>query len=269
MILQLSATATTVATTATTAVTTATTTAATTTGAATVVDGAAQLNFWGVIYDLFQGFGVTFALFALTLLIALPLGFGFAFLSMSRFKPVSAIMKAIIWVVRGTPLLLQCIVVTFIPSSLFGIANKDIQKFLGVSAVDLLFIFVLVAFALNYACYFAVIYEGGIKNVSRGQHEAGQVLGMTKWQIFRHVVLMQVIRKISAPMSNEIITLVKDTALARALGVLEIIAIAYEKVNRSTLLYPLIIAAVFYLLFSGLLTILFHCLEKKLSYYSV
>ena len=134
---------------------------------------------------------------------------------------------------------------------------------------DLQFLFVLVAFALNYACYFAVIFEGGIKNFSVGQHEAGQVLGMTKTQIFRHVVLMQVVRKITAPMSNEIITLVKDTALARALSVIEIIAVAYEKVNKYAVLSPLLYAAVFYLLFSGVLTIIFHLIEKKLSYYSV
>jgi len=176
----------------------------------------------------------------------------------------------LIWVIRGTPLLLQCVIVTFIPSVAFDLANKDLAKMLGISSMQTLqFLFVLIAFALNYACYFAVIYEGGIKNVSKGQLEAGQVLGMTKWQIFRHVVLMQVVRKISAPMSNEIITLVKDTALARALSVIEIIAVAYEKVNKYAVLYPLIYAAVFYLAFCGLLTLLFHYLEKKLSYYSV
>lgn len=222
------------------------------------------------MYDLCRGFGVTLGLFALTLIIAIPLGFGFAFLSMSRFKPLQYLMKGIIWVVRGTPLLLQCVIVTFVPSVLFKIPNKDLASMLGLGSIaSLQFVFVLTAFALNYACYFAVIYEGGIKNVSKGQYEAGQVLGMTKWQIFRHIVLMQVIRKISAPMSNEIITLVKDTALARALSVIEIIAIAYEKVNKYAVLYPLIYAALFYLIFCGLLTVLFHYAEKKLSYYTV
>ena len=235
-----------------------------------IVAGAMKMNFGGMLYDLCMGFGVTLKLFALTLLIALPLGFVFAFLSITKLKPISIIMKTIIWVVRGTPLLLQCIIVTFIPSVVFKVKNTDFAAMLGIdSMVDLQFFFVLIAFAINYACYFAVIYEGGIKNVSRGQHEAGQVLGMTKWQIFRHVVLMQVIRKISAPMSNEIITLVKDTALARALSVLEIIAIAYEKVNKYAVLSPLLYAALFYLLFSGVLTIAFHYMEKKLSYYSV
>ena len=134
---------------------------------------------------------------------------------------------------------------------------------------DLQFIFVLVAFAVNYACYFAVIFEGGIKNIPKGQREAGQVLGMTKWQIFFHVVLMQVIRKIMAPMSNEVITLVKDTALARALSITEIILVAYEKVNKYAVLSPLFYAGAFYLAFSGILTLLFHLLEKKICYYEV
>ena len=134
---------------------------------------------------------------------------------------------------------------------------------------DLQFLFVLIAFVLNYACYFAVIYEGGIKNIAKGQYEAGQVLGMTKTQIFFRVVLMQVVRKITSPMSNEIITLVKDTARARALSVTEIIMVAYEKVNKYAVLTPLIYAGLFYLAFSGILTIVFHLIDKKLSYYQV
>ena len=134
---------------------------------------------------------------------------------------------------------------------------------------DLQFFFVHIAFSLNYACYFAVIYEGGIKAIPKGQYEAGQVLGMTKTQIFFRVVLMQMVRRIVSPMSNEVITLVKDTALARALSVIEIIAIAYEKVNKYAVLTPLLYAGLFYLAFSGLLTLLFHLLDKKLSYYTV
>ena len=228
------------------------------------------MEFWSVIHDLCMGFGVTLKLFALTLLISIPLGFVLAFMSLSKFKPLSILTKVIIWVVRGTPLLLQCVIVTFVPSMLFKTSNKEFAAMLGLEKMaDLQFVFVLFAFAVNYACYFAVIYEGGIKNVPVGQHEAGQVLGMSKGQIFRHVVLMQVFRKISAPMSNEIITLVKDTALARAMSVMEIIAFAYEKVNKYAVLSPLLYAAVFYLLFSGLLTVIFHFMEKKLSYYSV
>ena len=228
------------------------------------------MNTWQVLYDLLSGFGLTLKLFGLTLLISIPLGLLFSVLSMARFKPVSYLMKFIIWVVRGTPLLLQCVVVTFIPSVLFKIPNKDFANMLGIDTMaDLQFAFVLIAFALNYACYFAVIFEGGFKSIPRGQYEAGQVLGMTRTQIFFRVVLMQMVRRIVSPMSNEVITLVKDTALARALSVVEIIAIAYEKVNKYAVLTPLLYAGLFYLAFSGLLTLLFHFLEKKLSYYSV
>ncbi len=228
------------------------------------------MDFWGVIFDLCQGFSVTLKLFALTLVFAIPLGFVLAFLSMVKFKPVSFLTKVFIWIIRGTPLLLQCLLVTFIPSMVFDIPNKDFQSMLGLRTMaDLQFGFVLFAFVINYACYFAVIIEGGIKNVSIGQHEAGKVLGMTKGQIFRHVILMQVVRKITAPMSNEIITLVKDTALARALSVIEVIAIAFEKVNKYAVLSPLLYTSLFYLAFSGVLTLLFHYIEKKLSYYSV
>lgn len=228
------------------------------------------MDFWGMIYDLCMGFGVTLKLFALTLLFAIPLGFVLAFLSMTKIKPISIVTKFFIWIIRGTPLLLQCLVVTFVPSMLFGIPNKDFKEMLGLETMaDLQFMFVLVAFVINYACYFSVIIEGGIKNISVGQHEAGKVLGMTKWQIFRHVVLMQVVRKITAPMSNEIITLVKDTALARALSVIEVIAVAFEKVNKYAVLSPLLYSCLFYLAFSGLLTLIFYYIEKKLSYYSV
>ncbi|MBR3919369.1 MAG: amino acid ABC transporter permease [Clostridia bacterium] len=228
------------------------------------------MDFWGMIYDLCNGFGVTLKLFALTLLFAIPLGFILAFLSMSKFKPISFVTKFFIWIIRGTPLLLQCLIVTFVPSMIFDIPNKDFKELLGLETMaDLQFVFVLFAFVINYACYFAVIIEGGIKNISVGQQEAGKVLGMTKWQIFRHVVLMQVVRKITAPMSNEIITLVKDTALARALSVIEIIAVAFEKVNKYAVLSPLLYSCLFYLAFSGLLTLVFYYVEKKLSYYSV
>ena len=228
------------------------------------------MDFWSIIYDLSKGFGVTLKLFALTLIFAIPLGLLFAFMSLSKFKPLSYFMKGVIWIVRGTPLLLQCIIVTFIPSVLFKIPNKDFAAMLNLEAIaDLQFLFVLVAFSLNYACYFAVIFEGGIKNIPKGQYEAGQVLGMTRAQIFFRVVLMQMVRRIVSPMSNEVITLVKDTALARALSVIEIVAIAYEKVNKYAVLTPLLYAGLFYLAFSGLLTLLFHLLEKKLSYYTV
>ena len=227
------------------------------------------MNFFAVIYDLCEGFGVTLGLFALTLVISIPLGLLFSLCSMSRFRPLSYLMKGIIWVVRGPPLLLQCIVVTFIPSVVFDIGNKQLGGYLGLNTEGMNFVFVLVAFALNYACYFAVIFEGGIKSIPQGQYEAGEVLGLTKRQIFWHIILMQVVRRVTAPMSNEIITLVKDTALARALGVVEVITVAYEKVNKYVVLTPLLYAGLFYLIFSGILTVLFHLLEKKLAYYKV
>ena len=215
-----------------------------------------------------KGFSLTLELFALTLVFAIPLGLLFAFCSMSKFKPLSYFMKGIIWVVRGTPLLLQCILVTFIPSTLFKIPNKDLAAMLNIDkSADLQFLFVLIAFVINYACYFAVIFEGGIKSIPDGQYEAGKVLGLSKKQTFWNVILMQVVKRVTAPMSNEIITLVKDTALARALGVAEIVLVAYEKVNKYVILTPLIYAAIFYLIFSGLLTLLFHYIDKKLDYF--
>ena len=225
------------------------------------------MNTWSVLYDLLVGFGVTLKLFALTLVIAIPLGLLFAVLAMVKFKPVSYLMKVIIWIVRGTPLLLQCVVVTFIPSVLLKIPNKDFAAALGIDTLaDLQFVFVLAAFALNYACYFAVIYEGGIKAIPKGQYEAGQVLGMTKVQTFFRVILLQVIKRIIPSMGNEIITLVKDTALARVIAVYEV-TWAGESFIKKGLIWPLFYTGVFYLLFSGGLTLLFGWFEKKLSYF--
>ena len=228
------------------------------------------MDFWSIIYDLSNGFGVTLKLFALTLVLAIPLGILFTLFLRVRFRPIRWLMNALIWVIRGTPLLLQCVIITFVPSVLLGIPNKEFAGMLFLNTInDLQFLFVLIAFTINYACYFAVIFDGGIKNVSKGQYEAGMVLGLSGRQIFSRIILMQVIRKITAPMSNEIITLVKDTALARALGITEIILIAYEKVNKYAVLSPLLYAGVFYLVFSALLTVLFHFLEKKIAHYDI
>ena len=228
------------------------------------------MDFWSVIYDLCKGFSKTLELFALTLLIAIPLGMLFTLFLRVRFRPIRWIMNLIIWVIRGTPLLLQCVIITFVPSFLLNIPNKDFAALLHLETVNSLqFIFVLVAFSLNYACYFAVIFDGGLKNVSKGQQEAGVVLGLSGRQIFSKIVLLQAVRKIVAPMSNEIITLVKDTALARALGIMEVIMVAYEKVNKYAILSPLLYAGVFYLVFSALLTLLFHLLEKKVAHYEI
>ncbi len=203
------------------------------------------------------GFAETCLLFILTLVLALPLGLLVCFGSMSKFKPLSWLMKGIVWVIRGTPLLLQIIVVFYGPGLLFDYPMRS------------RFIAVLIAFVINYACYFSEIYRGGIQSVSKGQNEASQVLGLTKFQTFFFVVLPQVIKHIVPPMSNEIITLVKDTSLARIIGVVELIMVAQQLVNNYVILWPLFYAGLFYLIFNGGLTLLFRFVEKKLSYYKV
>lgn len=216
-----------------------------------------------------EGFGYTVGLFAVTLVAAIPLGIIVALCSITKFKPIRWLTKVFIWVVRGTPLLLQIIVVTFIPSTVFLLANKDLADFFGVSIVGLNFIFAAVAFIINYSAYFAEIFRGGIEGIPRGQHEAAQVLGMKRGQTFFRIILPQVIKRILAPISNEVITLVKDTSLARVIGVTELFMVAYNVVTTEAIIWPLFFAGLYYLLFNGILTILFHAAEKKLSYYKV
>ena len=214
------------------------------------------MGFWEVTLKLLGGLEQTFLIFALTLVLALPLGLVISFGSMSKFKPLSIIVKIFVWIIRGVPLMLQVIIVFYVPGFLFG------------TPIFTRFTAVIIAFAINYACYFSEIYRGGIESISKGQYEAGQVLGMTKSQVFFRVVLMQVVKRILAPMSNEIITLVKDTALARVIMVVEIIKVAEDYAGYG-LMWPLFYTAVFYLAFVGILTLLFGVLEKKLSYYRV
>ena len=192
-----------------------------------------------------------------------------SFGSMSKFKPLKYFVKGVIWVIRGTPLMLQILLVSFIPMYLFGIMNKDLAIFFGINTKTLLFVFVAVAFIINYSCYFSEIFRSGIESIPQGQYEAGKVLGMTKRQVFKNVIFMQVVKRIIPPMSNEIITLVKDTALAQILGVVDLLNSANHAVNEFVVLSPLVYAAVFYLLFNGLLTLLFGWAEKKLSYYKI
>ena len=213
-----------------------------------------------VLLSLCDGFLKTLEIFALTLAGALPLGLLIAFGSMSRLRPVKAVIKAIVWVVRGTPLMLQLIVIyygpgLFLGNNIWGTGNRG------------RFIAVAVAFIFNYACYFSEIYRGGIESIAAGQYEAGQVLGMTRSQIFFKVILLQVIKRIIPPMSNEIITLVKDTSLARVISVYELIWSGEAYIKGAGLLWPLLMTGVFYLLFSGLLTVLFGYAEKKLGYF--
>ena len=212
------------------------------------------MSFEVITKDLLLGFLENCEVFALTLLMAIPLGLVVTFGSMSKFKPLSAITKVFVWIIRGTPLMLQLFVVLYVPGLVFGVPMRNRM------------VAALIAFVINYACYFSEIYRGGIESVSKGQYEAGQVLGMTKSQIFFKIVLMQVVKRIVPPMSNEIITLVKDTSLARIIAVGEIL-MAAERYAGKGLIWPLFYTGVFFLLFNGILTLLFGYIEKKLDYY--
>ena len=214
-------------------------------------------NFWMVTLDLLNGLGSAAKLFGATLLFALPLGLLVCFGSMSRFRPLKWLVRGFVWIIRGTPLMLQLIVIYYGPGLIFD--WPLLPRFTAA----------LVAFAINYACYFSEIYRGGIESISRGQYEAGQVLGMTKTQIFFKVVLMQVVKRILPPMSNEIITLVKDTSLARVIAVYEIIWNAQSYIKSEGWIWPLFYTAVFYLIFNGGLTLLFGYIEKKMNYYKI
>ncbi|MBR5231584.1 MAG: amino acid ABC transporter permease [Clostridia bacterium] len=210
--------------------------------------------FLTVTNELFRGFWENIQIFFLTLLFSLPLGLIVCFGSMSRFKPLKYLTRAFVWVIRGTPLMLQLIVIFYGPGLMFGLPSMD------------RFTAVIVAFAINYACYFSEIYRGGIESIPKGQFEAGQVLGMNKRQIFFKVVLLQVVKRIMAPMSNEVITLVKDTSLSRIIAVYEVIYMGQNFIKKG-LIWPLFYTGAFFLVFSGLLTVLFSRLEKKLDYF--
>lgn len=230
------------------------------------------LKFWNellyVTPKLLEGFRLTLLLFILTLLISLPLGLVFSFGSMSKIKPLRYMTRGFVYVIRGTPLLLQLMIVVYIPGIAFEYPITRWAIFHG--NVDMAyFVGALMAFIINYACYFSEIYRGGIESIPKGQYEAAQVLGMTKSQVFFRVVLMQVIKNIIPPISNETITLVKDTALARTVSVAEILFFANEILSLKQLIWPLFYTGVFYLIFNALLTWLFGKLEKKLSYYRV
>lgn len=219
-----------------------------------------------IINDLFDGFLITLAIFFITLILSIPLGLAITFASKSKIKPIKYIARGIVWVIRGTPLMLQVLFVSFIPS-MFKLMNKDVAVFFNVSINTLMFIFVCVAFVINYACYFSEIFRGAIESIPKGQYEAGKVLGMTKKEVFRKVILFQVVKRSVAPMSNEIITLVKDTALAQILGVVDLLSASKLAVNNYGVLSPFIYATIFYLVFSAILTLLFRYIENKFSFY--
>ena len=212
------------------------------------------MSFQQVSLSLAVGFLENCRLFLETLLFSIPLGLIISFGSMSKFKPLSFLVKIFVWSIRGTPLMLQLFVVFYVPGLVFGIPMRN--RMLAA----------LIAFVINYACYFSEIYRGGIESISKGQYEAGQVLGLTKSQIFTKIILLQVIKRIVPPMSNEIITLVKDTSLARVIAVAEIL-LAAERFAGKGIIWPLFYTGAYFLVFSGLLTILFGYIEKKMNYF--
>ena len=214
------------------------------------------MSFWDVTRQLADGFGITLIIFGITLAASLPLGLIITFGSMSKFPPIKWITKTFVWIIRGTPLMLQIILIFYGPGLLF-----DMKALPRLTAV-------LIAFIINYSCYFSEIYRGGIESISKGQYEAGQVLGMTKTQIFFKIVLFQVIKRIVPPMGNEIITLVKDTSLARVIAVTELVRAAENIVSVKSIIWPLFYVGAFYLVFSALLTVLLNVTEKKMNYYS-
>ena len=211
-------------------------------------------QFLGVTGNLLIGFAENMKLFFATLFFAIPLGLLIALCLLSKFKPLKVLFEVIVWIIRGTPLMLQLFVVFYIPGILFDMPMRD--RFMAA----------LIAFVINYACYFAEIFRVGIISIPVGQYEAGKVLGMTKSEIFFRVTLMQVVKRIVPPMGNEVITLVKDTSLARVIAVTEIIMSATEY-SAVGLIWPLFYTGAFFLIFNGALTVLLGKLEKKLDYY--
>ena len=216
--------------------------------------------FQEVMLEITNGSVKTLEIFFLTLIGALPLGLLISFGSMSRFLPIKAVMKTVVWIVRGTPLMLQLIIIYYGPGLILG------NNVWGMGSSGR-FVAVIVAFIINYACYFSEVYRGGIESIPQGQYEAGAVLGISKRQVFFKIILLQVIKRILAPMSNEFINLIKDTSLARIIAVYEIIWAGQLFIKSDGLIWPLFMTGLYYLVFSGLLTIMFAKLEKKLSYF--
>lgn len=232
------------------------------------------MTFISVTQSLLEGFAITCLLFLFTLVLSLPLGLLISFCSMSKFKPLKALSRTFVWIIRGVPLMLQLFIVYYLPGLLsqtginvFGKIDNVLYFEYGIDNGGA-FISAVIAFVINYACYFSEIFRGGIESIPKGQFEAGQVLGLTKSQVFKNIALMQVVKRILPPISNEVITLVKDTAIARVIGVIEVIRIADVFASKA-LIWPLFYAGAFYLVFIGILTLLFGYLEKKLDYYKV
>ena len=216
--------------------------------------------FQTVLQSLNQGFLKTLELFALTLVGAAPLGLIICFGSKSRLLLLRYFTRIVVWIVRGTPLMLQLLIIFYLP----GILKHNIWG----GGESGRFIASAVAFVFNYACYFSEIFRGGIEGVPVGQREAGQVLGMTKGQIFFKITLLQMIKRIVPPISNEIITLVKDTSLERIIALQEVIWAGQSFAKSKGIIWPLFFTGVYFLAFSGILTLLLGRLEKKLSYFN-
>lgn len=217
-----------------------------------------MISFGAVNEELLNGFLSTILLFALSLVIALPLGLLVALLARSRLAVIRYITKTFIWVIRGTPLLLQIIVIFYLPGIAVGISMSAYRFQAAVAALS-----------INYAAYFGEIYRSGIAAIPKGQWEAADVLGLSRFQAYRKIIMPQVIRNILPPMANEVMSLVKDTALARIISVVEILKVAQEIVSINGIIWPLFYVGVFYLFFIGILTLIFRFAEKKMNYYQV
>ncbi|MBD5484117.1 MAG: amino acid ABC transporter permease [Lachnospiraceae bacterium] len=216
--------------------------------------------FWSVTQSLLGGLLTTFQIFIFTLLFALPLGLVLAFGSISKFRPLRYLIQVLVWIIRGTPLMLQLIIIFYGPGLWLGHNIWSGNEAGRITAT-------VVAFSINYACYFSVIFRGGIEGVPAGQREAGQVLGMTKTQIFFRITLLQMVKRVVPPMSNEVITLVKDTSLARIIAAYELTFAGYSFMKSNGLTWPLFYTGVFYLIFVGILTLLFNYIERRLDYF--
>lgn len=216
------------------------------------------MDFIEVTIKLLQGFGNTCLIFILSLVLSLPLGLIVTFGSMSKIKPIKYITRGFVWIIRGTPLMLQIIIVYYGPG-----------LWLNLSISNFRFSAIIIAFVINYACYFSEIYRGGIESIPKGQYEAGSVLGLSKRQTFNKIILPQVIKRVMPSIANEVITLVKDTSLARVIAMSELIQAAEEAMTIHGVIWPLLYTGIFYLVFSGLLTVIFDKIEKKLDYYEI
>ena len=216
--------------------------------------------FVQVTMELLRGMGTMFQIFILTLIFSLPLGLVLALGTMSKFKPLSYLIQVLVWIIRGTPLMLQLIIIFYGPGMWLGHNIWGGNETGRITAT-------VVAFTINYACYFSVIFRGGIEGIPAGQREAGQVLGMTRSQIFFKITLLQMVKRVVPPMSNEIITLVKDTSLARIIAAQELTQRGYSFMKSAGLVWPLFYTGLFYLIFVGVLTLLFNYIEKRLDYF--